>query len=183
MTSSRSRASPPPTSLLARRALARRQRAALRFKPTRVKLLLVGKTPPEKLARYFYFPEVSEHDWLFRYVSKVMLGRNPGRANKVESLLEFQRRGAFFIDLKPDPLDNRTLASCAPSLLRRCQALRPERIILIKAAVYDSAYDALVRSELPVHDARVPFPSSGRQREFETEFRRALRKRPAARRA
>lgn len=61
-----------------------------------------------------------------------------------------------------------------PVLLNRIVELEPERIILIEADVYDAAYPALAAAGLPVSKVRVPFPSSGRQREFAVAFGRAL---------
>lgn len=61
-----------------------------------------------------------------------------------------------------------------PALLTRMAELQPERIILIKADVYDAAYPALAAAGLPVSKVRIRFPSSGRQREFAVAFGRAL---------
>jgi ABC-type histidine transport system ATPase subunit len=61
-----------------------------------------------------------------------------------------------------------------PTLLERIVELAPERIILIKADVYDTAYLALAAAGLPVSAVRVPFPSSGQQGKFRVAFGRAL---------
>jgi hypothetical protein len=45
---------------------------------------------------------------------------------------------------------------------------------LIKATVFDVAYSALKEAGLLVSSVRVPFPASGRQREFMIAFSRAL---------
>ena len=52
--------------------------------------------------------------------------------------------------------------------------LAPESIILIKADVYDAAYHALAKAKLPVIPVRMPFPGSGRLRQFAEAFARAL---------
>jgi hypothetical protein len=104
----------------------------------------------------------------------MLLGETPDRARKQEGLAALQEAGVFLIDLKPDPLDNQPLRSWVPDLLRRCRALMPERIILIKASVFDAAYGALAAAGLPVVTIRVPFPGSGQQRRFESAFRTAL---------
>lgn len=59
-----------------------------------------------------------------------------------------------------------------------CKALAPERIILIKATVYDAAYRPLRVAGLPVIDKRVFFPSTGRQEDFRRQFGEALRAKP-----
>ena len=47
--------------------------------------------------------------------------------------------------------------------------------------VYDVAFSALKEAGLPVIDERIPFPGSGRQKDFEVAFSRALSKNPAVR--
>jgi hypothetical protein len=136
--------------------------------------LLVAEAPPATLERYFYFPEVRAHDSLFRYVSRVVVGREPSREGKAEVLEELRDRGVFLIDLKETPVDGTPLATYVPALVDRCRELAPRRIILIKATVYDAAYHHLRAAALPVSDVRVPFPGSGRQRQFVEAFGRAL---------
>ena len=51
----------------------RRAEAAKQYQPSRVRLLLVAQAPPDADDRYFYFPEVAQHDWLFRAVARAML--------------------------------------------------------------------------------------------------------------
>jgi hypothetical protein len=157
-------------------SLRRRREAADRYKPVKVDLLLVAEAPPSSLDRYFYFTEVSEHDSLFRYVCRVLLGREPKREGKHETLEELRDRGVFLIDLKETPIDETPLATSVPALVDRCRALTPNRIVLIKATVFDAAHAALKCAGLPVSDVRVPFPGSGRQREFVEAFGRAMAK-------
>jgi hypothetical protein len=59
-------------------------------------------------------------------------------------------------------------------LVARVTALSPEKIILIKATVYDTAFEALHAAGLPVVNERIPFPGSGQQKRFEAAFARAL---------
>ena len=152
-----------------------RESAAARYKPEQVKLLLVAEAPPDSLERYFYFPEVSVHDPLFRYVAKELLGIGATRWNKPDLLARLQERGVFLIDLCLDPVpDKRTLGACVPDLIDRISALTPEHVILIKVTVYDAAYVRLQSAALPVVNERIPFPSTGQQRRFEEAFRRAL---------
>jgi hypothetical protein len=158
-----------------RPARARRNQGARRFKPDKVKLLLVAEAPPAALDRYFYFPDVAKHDSLFRYVARGILKTEPTRDNKSELLASLRDRGVFLIDLKPDPLDGSQLSDYVPDLVRRTKRIAPDKIILIKATVHDAALSPLVRAGLPVSRERVPFPGSGQQRRFETAFARALR--------
>src|SRR6266568_6691406 len=121
-------------------ALERRSNAATRYRPDRVELLLVAEAPPGSPERYFYFTNVRQHDSLFRYVCRVLLGREPSRARKAVLLEELRSRGVFLIDLKQTPVDGTPLAGEVPGLIERCRELEPKRIVLIKATVFDVAY-------------------------------------------
>jgi hypothetical protein len=155
-------------------SLKQRRAAAARYRPSQIDLLLVAEAPPSSLDRYFYFESVREHDSLFRYVSRVLLGCEPTRENKPELLEELHERGVFLIDLKETPVDGTPLTRYVPALVERCRKLAPRRIVLIKAPVYDAAYHQLTEAGLPVSDIRVPFPGSGRQREFVERFSQAI---------
>lgn len=48
----------------------RRERERSKYRPKAIDLLLVAEAPPCSEDRYFYFDDVREHDWLFRYVVK-----------------------------------------------------------------------------------------------------------------
>lgn len=159
----------------------RRAEAAQRYKPEKVKLLLVAETPPADPDRYFYFPEVKEQDSLFRYIVREVLGEEPKRENKPELLNRLSDQGVFLIDLRSDPVDGSPLAGSVPDLITRCRKLAPEKIVLIKATVYDTAYKSLRAAGLPVVNVRIPFPGSGQQRRFQEAFRGALSTNPPPR--
>lgn len=153
----------------------RRAAAAERYRPDKVRLLLVAQAPPAADDRYFYFPDVATQDSLLRSVVRAILPQTElTRSNKAALLAQLRDRGVFLIDLKPDPVDGSPLAPYVPALLARIAELAPERIILIKADVYDAAYTSLAAAGLPVSKVRIPFPSSGRQKEFAVAFGRAL---------
>lgn len=156
------------------RELARRRVAAARHQPKEIDLLLVAEAPPASPERYFYFTDVREHDTLFRYVCRVLLAREPLRERKHELLGELRDRGVFLIDLKETPVNATPLVTYVPTLVERCRVLAPRRIVLIKVTVFDAAYLQLKAAGLPVSDVRVPFPGSGRQRQFVEAFDRAV---------
>jgi len=159
------------------RARDRRYRWARRSRPAEIDLLLVAEAPPSALDRYFYFPTVTSHDSLFRETARAILGRDPTRENKVDLLGLLRDAGVFLIDACLDPLEG-ALGIDSARLVARIRRLNPRRIIIVKTAVFDRAYAALVDAGLPVINARVPFPGSGQQVRFREEMRRALRRRP-----
>ncbi len=63
----------------------------------------------------------------------------------------------------------------------RIRRLAPERIIVIKATVFDVVRRPLIDAALRIVDMRVPFPGSAQQRRFDAAFARALRRRPIVR--
>jgi hypothetical protein len=153
-----------------------RDKAAARYKPEHVRLLLIAEAPPSAIDRYFYFPDVASQDSLFRHVAGGVLGLAPTRTNKRELLAKLRDSGVFLIDLCRELiLDKIELGLCASGLVHRALALSPEHIILIKADVYDVSFHRLTESGLPVIDARIPFPGSGHQRRFAYLFNKALR--------
>jgi hypothetical protein len=153
----------------------RRRRAAERYRPDEVDLLLVAEAPPSALDRYFYFEDVLSHDSLFRHVVRGVLGETPTR-DKAPYLDELQDRGVFLVHLSEDPFAawREVVPRCVPALVERCAALRPRRIVLIGAGTYDHTYDALRGAGLPVVDIRLPYPGSGQQRRFLEGFEVAL---------
>lgn len=150
----------------------RRWQAAQRWRPDPIDLLLVVEAPPSALDRYFYFEDVRAHDSLFRHVVEAVLGEKPSR-DKAPYLDALRERGVFLIDLCVDPFGDRreAIPRCVPDLVRRVRGLRPRRLVLIGADVYDSAYDVLRDAAVPVEDLRLPYPGSGQQRRFLHEFR------------
>ena len=156
----------------------RRERWARHFRSDHIATLIVAEAPPSELDRYFYFPTVSTQDSLFRYVARLVLDMEPTRENKRDLLERLREARVYLIDLSPEPLAG-AHADFVPRLVRRVRRLDPDRIILVKAPVFDAAYVPLHDAGLPVVNVRVPFPGSGQQRNFEVAFSRALRLRPA----
>lgn len=156
-----------------------RQLAAYKYQPENIRLLLVAEAPPRAENRYFYFENVDNQDSLFRYVVRCVLNIEPTRENKAEHLNALKEAGIFLIDMVQDPLGpNDKLVDVADlnSLASRCENLQPEAIVLIKATVYDVAFDTLWSAGLPVVDERIPFPGSGQQLNFVRAFTNALQK-------
>lgn len=162
----------------------RRREAAQKYRPERIRLLLVAHAPPDSIERYFYFEDVREKDDLFRYVVSGLFGSMPDRADKRMWLGRLRDAGSFVVDLVEQPITHAVVGRSAkvkdflpfvPGLIDRARALEPEHIVLIKTDVYDAAFCRLRDAGLPVVDRRMPFPTSGRQKELAHGFSAALR--------
>lgn len=157
-------------------SLKERLAAAEKYRPRKVRLLLVAEAPPCDTERYFYFETVDRHDWLFRYVWEGLTGEKPERDAKAQHLAALKQMGVYMVDLHEANVSQPKLAQLAPEvpgLVKRCKALKPERVVLIKSIVHDAAFAALREAGLPVVDARIPFPASGQQKKFLEHFREA----------
>jgi len=158
-----------------------RREAAAKYQPERVRLLLAAHAPPTTVERYFYFERVREKDDLFRYVVQELFGTKPNREDKASWLGQLRLAGVFLVDLVERrittvvvgrPANQKDLEPFVPGLIERAHAVDPENVVLIKVDVYDTG--RLRKAGLPVVDERIPFPTSGRQHEFETCFASAL---------
>lgn len=156
----------------------RRETAAAKYKPKAIKLLLIAEAPPCSEDRYFYFEDVTQHDWLFRYVAKGILGAVSARDQKAADLEKLRDAGVFLIDASEDPIPDgakiRLIPEQIAALPARVAKLKPAAVILIKSNVYDLAYEPLKGAGFNVINARLPFPTSGQQRVFETGFAATL---------
>jgi hypothetical protein len=153
------------------RARRRRQLAAERYCPAHIDTLLVAEAPPTALDRFFYFEDVTTQDSLFRHVAEGVLGEKPTR-DKTPYLDELKARGWFLIHVAEDPIASRReqIPALVPDLIDRCRRLRPDRIVLIGAPVYDLVFTALREAGLPVVNVRLPYPGSGQQNRFKDLF-------------
>lgn len=157
-------------------SLSKRRAAAAKYKPDKIKLLLVAEAPPCTAGRCFYFEHKDPHDWLFRYVWEGLFGGKPDRTRKAEHLAALCEAGVYMIDLHEETISQPSLADLRPhvdGLLERCRFLKPRHIVLIKSSVHDTAFEPLRAAGLPVIDERMPFPASGQQKKFLESFRRA----------
>ena len=86
---------------------------AYEFKPDKIKYLWIVESPPKSdPPRYFYRPELTAFDSLFRETMKAI--NIPVTNPKTESLLAFQKRGHFLIDSMKCPADKSQFASKTP---------------------------------------------------------------------
>lgn len=157
-----------------------------KYKPSRVRCLLLGEAPPNSLDRYFYFQDVKRQDSLFLEIMGMLYPEekqgylSSGRETflKAELLQRFIGDGFLLLDLLevPGALVGGSLADAMPSLLNRLQKTIDKQtpIILIKADVYDTCFLPLSAEGYNVVPLRIPFPGSGQQRVFRGTFKTAL---------
>ena len=174
---------------------ARRRRARNRFKPQRIRCLLIAEAPPSD-DRYFYFAEATAYDGLFREVMRVLFqrlfadyDRSPQR--KLQLLKTFQKKGLWLLDSIDQPLIHAPRGTKARAryikrrsrLLPRLQHLLKERqiqrstpMILITASVHEALFEKLTGLGFTVLPTGKPIPFPNRhQRKFRRRFPRALR--------
>ena len=147
----------------------RRQAAARAHQPKKIKLLILGESPPAG-GSWFYLP--GEMDPVFVQVCTVLFEAEPA-GEKEPYLKELKRRGVFYAELKPDaPRQNEKLANYVAPLTINLGILAPEHLVLVSAEVYQAAFRPLEKAGLPVVDVRVPEPEH--EAEFRQKFRQAL---------
>ena len=100
---------------------------------------------------------------------------------KKQMLENFQSKGYYLMDLSSVPAGIEMPESHMDEFLSELKQLETDGhidketpIILIKANVYDCLYWRLIGEGYNVVNERIPFPSSGQQKNFAVKFRRAI---------
>lgn len=156
---------------------------AYQYKPKKVKVLWILESPPlSNPPRYFYRPELTRYDGLFREMMKVLgiAVSNP----KDDSLKMFADMGHFLIDSTKCPADKQNshlkpqmLYNCSPILAKEIQEIDPEKIIIIKSDIYRLVYKTVQKVGMEdriLNVSAIPFPSSGQQKRFREKVRQIL---------
>ncbi len=157
--------------------------AADYFAPENTNLLFLAEAPPSSVERYFYYPRVQEHDWLWIGLMRAIYGEQFGdvyieRSHKMDWLKKFQSDGFKLIDVMKRPfyfdeqpnMRKELIKNRLDYIVDEIREINPNQILIIKVTVYDALYQDLKNRGLPVVNARLPFPSSGQQIEFQDEF-------------
>ena len=159
--------------------------AADYFAPEKINLLFLAESPPSSHDRYFYYPCVQKHDWLWIGLMKAIYGgqfKEPKkeRGCKMEWLKRFQCDGYRLIDAvkKPISSNNSSMArkkqiirSHLGDIDREIRKIKPKQILLVTVSVYDALYCDLIDSELPVVNGKLKLPFPGRRpKQFQSNF-------------
>ncbi|MFP5080501.1 hypothetical protein [Pedobacter sp. JCM 36344] len=162
--------------------------ARLKYKPEEVKYLLIAEAPPDSLDRFFYYEDVSRHDYLFLGVIEALYPSlkerylNSRRSKDIKGLIlkKLKEDGFYLLDLSELPLRllKGDLKSQLPHLLDNIRLVADSntQIILIKANVFDQAFDFLNLKFENIIDQRITFPGQGGQIKFKEQFTEALKK-------
>jgi hypothetical protein len=172
-------------------AVKRFAKARAKYKPLKVRYLLVAEAPPKaESGRFFYFENVSDKDTLFWETMKALYPRDmPSsgypRHRKREFLIRFRDDGLFLLDAVEEPLGRVTSAlkrrRIRESLSRLHDDLRrlsdkETKIVLISAPVYEVCAAPLKAAGFNViNEEMIDFPGSGCQQKFREKFRRLVR--------
>ncbi len=161
-------------------------KAREKYKPEKIKYLLIAEAPPDNLERFFYYPDVPSADYLFLGVISVLYP-----ADKIEYLDNFRSpklketllnklkdEGFYLIDLLDVPKSyyKGILQNASYGMMEKIKKIADNdtRIILIKANIYDIMYKKLKTEGLNVINKRIEFPASGNQKKFYVNFKDAL---------
>lgn len=165
-----------------------------KYMPNEIKTLFVAEAKPDAEERFFYYPEVDDKDFLYIYLMKALYAdaRDKDavtvRNEKSYYLDRFMADGYYLVDAV-DKIEATMKSSARKRLIKRNtkaktaeikeliknHGTKNTRIVLIKATVYDGLYKTLSEAcPDSVVDARIPFPSSGRQKQFLSQMALAL---------
>jgi len=152
------------------------------YKPDLVKILWIVESPPKAdPPRYFYRPELTSYDSLFRETMKAL--DIEFIDSKENALKEFQRRDYFLIDSMKCPADKgnsylkpQMRSNCRNILKEEILYLNPDKILIIKADVHTPVMDLINEIDIGYPESQmlsrvlnknsIPFPGSGRQVRF-----------------
>ncbi|MGK2939678.1 MAG: hypothetical protein ACSLFR_18055 [Solirubrobacteraceae bacterium] len=168
-----------------------------RYRPNRVRLLLVGESAPDPGTaepRFFYAPTLTAADNLFRGVVLALYDhrfpRGSAGSSKVPWLERLKADGVFLIELVPFPVNAlgsgaraRARRDAVPEAIKPAAKLKPDGIIVCHDPSFRVLYEPLQTAGLPLlHDTPIPFPLGNKRRQFADAVRSAwpqARYRPA----
>jgi hypothetical protein len=144
------------------------------YRPERINAIFVLESPP-KSGKYFYNPDGAVGEQLFRAMMKFIKVEPP---TKQDGLRAFKDQGFIVVDASYAPVNDfkgkagdEAILREYDSLPRDLDLLNPNKdvpLILVKANVYKLLGKHLREAGFRVinNDIKIPFPGSGRQKEF-----------------
>jgi hypothetical protein len=181
-------ASAAPGSATASESLAWYEKLRQEYRPTRIKVLLIGESPPDAGdgARRFFYSPMLRADNLYRGVAQAVYGERHDLdlRDKPRVLGLLRADGFWLIDAVDEPVNTKlrrerraAIQLGVPRLVERAVKLTPERgVIICHSGVYAAAAAALRATGVRVlHDQALPFPLGNWRAQFVAGVRDALR--------
>ncbi|HEX9991046.1 MAG TPA: hypothetical protein VGE45_21510 [Chloroflexia bacterium] len=157
------------------------------YRPTNLKVLLIAESPPDSDAnnrRFFYAPELSRFDNLYRGVVKALYGYETiNEYDKTKVLERLRDDGYWLIDAVESPINNlgkparrRAIKEGIPGLVTRCQKLAPEHgVIICHSVVYKFSAARLIDGGVSIlQNGPLRFPLGNWRADFVHGMRQAL---------
>lgn len=152
------------------------------YTPAITQIIFVLESPPAS-GLYFYNPEGSAKEWLFKAMMKDVLEIEP--RTKEEGLEKFAAAGFLIVDATYTPVNDLDDDEADAIILRdfplliqdlRKHAGSKTRIVLVKANVCRILEPKLRQAGFNVLNQaiRIPFPSTGQQNKFRVSVRAVL---------
>lgn len=170
------------------------EKARLKYKPEKIKYLLVAETPPKSDSnRFFYFENVDKQDSLFLETMKLLYPNDTEfvetkkiRERKKEFLIKFLKDGFYLIDSLDKPFEKKYSTTQKIKLIRNGQNQLIEKIqnllsektkvILIASPVFKANFDFLINQGIPVINKElIDFPGSGGQKKYREKMKKILK--------
>ncbi|MFH1327240.1 MAG: hypothetical protein ABIH76_00065 [Candidatus Bathyarchaeota archaeon] len=160
-----------------------------KYKPKKIKYLLVAEAPPKiESNRFFYFENIRRGDSLFLETMKVVYPKQfidvkYVRDKKTTFLEQFKRDGFYLIDSVDHPINGtssqkkKEIQKNLPQLSEKIVKLANEetKVILISATVYEVCYDYLKKKGINVSNIEmIDFPGSGGQKKYREKIEKIL---------
>ncbi|MDA3918993.1 MAG: hypothetical protein PF690_18775 [Deltaproteobacteria bacterium] len=155
-----------------------------KYFPKELKFILVLESPPVS-GKYFYDETGKTSEPLFNELMKAL---NYKPIAKKDGLKFFSDQGFFLVDATYKPINklkgverNNTILSDFDNLVADLENSTPEKqsgLILVKANICRLLENELQQKGFNVlnQGAVIPFPSTGQQKRFQTEFQKILNK-------
>lgn len=164
-----------------------------RWKPEKVRLLLIGESPPDDggditKRRFFYAEELSGSDLLFRGVADALCDSGKLTKGDLKTPWHHQLRdqGVYLIDLASVPVNglstsarNKVLRDSVDGCVHRVLDLAPNGIAICHTPTFKLLSRPLLAASLPLlHDTPIPFPMGNKRAEFVEKLCAAVAKLP-----
>jgi hypothetical protein len=166
------------------------QKLREKYKPIRIKYLLIAESPPQSEdGRFFYNPNQEKWDFLFKSVMEVVFPDftdNYQKGQKAQYLQKFKEHGFYLIDAVDIPINHlkpadkaKIIEENSESKIREITELisKDTPIVIIQKKIFEIFYPKLKKRNFNVvHGTPIPPPYWGWQQKFKEKFRQSLKK-------